>query len=214
LTHYLLPQDAVNLYSECQGVDNPRIELCASGFSILILLVSCWGVVVEAISRLDADEPDDVNMNIVLIFAVMGLLIDFVSLYLFSNNDSTTEFASSQSAGEGGPPKAGGLNMCTACLHSGADLMRSTTTLILSLLALHGHINNAKADAIASLAVSVTIMVAACYLTKELYYMSMKSANGQDADPEEKHSLTAEADILVTCREIAPDTRPSTKQVI
>jgi Co/Zn/Cd efflux system component len=199
-------------------MENPRMELCASGFSIVVLLLSCWGVVAEALDRLSKDEPDDVNMNIVLVFAILGLSIDFISLCLFGNNDSTTSFASAQTGGEAAAAQPGGLNMCTACLHSGADLMRSTTTLVLSLAALHGHFNNAKADAIASLIVSLTIMVAACYLTKELYYLSIKSLADFE-QIEEKQGLTSDdeagREVIVECREVARDTRPSsTKQII
>ena len=87
----------------------------------------------------------EVNGSIVFIFAVMGLLFDFISMLSFY-------YWSRGSASE--------VNMCSALLHVGADTVRSTTTLAESILIVQFQWDGRSTDAWASIIVSGLITLA------------------------------------------------------
>jgi len=141
---------AVNLWAECVEIEHQqRNQLIATSLSILVLLAITGYVIYSAIVILlegEADD-DDVNVYIVFAFALGGLLFDFIGLYALwrgKKEESTT---------------AGNLNLYSAGMHVLADLMRSTTTLIESILIWFCNFESTGIDAVAALIVSVLILL-------------------------------------------------------
>jgi Co/Zn/Cd efflux system component len=94
----------------------------SSVFSIFILVVSSFSVGGEAVDRLTHPDADDhVDMSIVLAFALLGIVVDVISLRLFCRNEATVNYSANKSEGQ---LESGQLNMCTALLHSGGDMLR------------------------------------------------------------------------------------------
>jgi len=149
---------AVNLWAECVEIEHqPRNQLIATGLSILVLLAITGYVMYSAIVILldgEADD-DDVNFYIVFGFALGGLLFDFIGLYALwrgKKEESTT---------------AGNLNLYSAGMHVLADLMRSTTTLIESILIWFCNFESTGIDAVAALIVSVLILLPCMQMSRQ-----------------------------------------------
>jgi len=140
-----------NLSAECSDKDalsKERRQLIASGSSLVVLLGITAYVIYNAAERLingEESSSSNVNGSIVFIFAVMGLLFDFISMLSFY-------YWSRGSASE--------VNMCSALLHVGADTVRSTTTLAESILIVQFQWDDRSTDAWASIIVSGLITVA------------------------------------------------------
>jgi len=150
-----------NIFVECRkrdGLEHLRAQLvvtfislgCLTFFTVDALRESwataqvCWGWVPAPTGEVE----EDVNAYIVLVFALLGLLFDLASLISFWRSAKK----------EGGKQH---LNMATALLHVGADFLRSTTTLIMSLLIIFAHYDGTCTDATASLIVGATILFGA-----------------------------------------------------
>jgi len=141
-----------NLSAECSDKDalsKEKRQLLASGASLTVLLGITGYVIYNAAERLiyqeESSSPSTVNGGIVFIFAVLGLLFDFISIcsFYYWSRGSTNE-----------------VNMCSALLHVGADTVRSTTTLAESILIMHFQFDGRATDAWASIIVSGLITIA------------------------------------------------------
>eukprot|EP00927_Polykrikos_kofoidii_P000338 TRINITY_DN10128_c0_g1_i1.p1 TRINITY_DN10128_c0_g1~~TRINITY_DN10128_c0_g1_i1.p1 ORF type:complete len:275 (-),score=44.08 TRINITY_DN10128_c0_g1_i1:20-844(-) len=97
------------------------------------------------------DDDDDVNPWIVFLFATLGIAFDAISLYLFIENQRV---------------EGRSVNMCSAVMHVIADLLRSLTTFVESLMIFAGY-DGGKTDALASLIVSGLIIAAATFALYE-----------------------------------------------
>merc|ERR1712187_381769 len=90
-------------------------------------------------------DADDVNGWITLGFGIGGVIFDLISLWAFH--------CSNRKQGE-----LRAVNMLTALLHVGADFLRSTSTVIMSLLILVGGFDSTCLDAYTSLLIGATIV--------------------------------------------------------
>lgn len=178
----------VNIYAECNpNMKNPkRDRLLASFVSIVVLIVVTATFIKEAIETIQAGGGgDDDNVDgdrmaiIVFAFAVVGLIFDIVSLVSYccltdtnkkqdkteplldgadvivSNGD---ELVSATTA----DARSAKLNMVSALLHVFSDFLRSTTTLVESILLFTWNIDPVLIDAWSSLIVSGLILIGAC----------------------------------------------------
>jgi len=96
----------------------------------------------------------------VLFFALLGILFDVTSLTIYHYYGGA-ESESDQAAGEESSTTCGiNVVMCAALLHIISDLMRSTTTLIESLVILNDpDIPSSEADGYATLFVCSVVLV-------------------------------------------------------
>lgn len=154
---------AANLWAECgcsgprSRADSEKTELLVSGVSLGALWAITLPSAFEAIATLAnldgaRDADDAVNGHIVLGFALAGLAVDGASL---------AEFARSWRSGAAFAPDetgAHGLNMTSALVHVLADLFRSSTTLVESVVLLRFTTQPAATDAICALFVAGAIV--------------------------------------------------------
>lgn len=149
-----------NLYAECGNHDARRQErdrLISSAASVLVLLTVTMVVVVDAINRLmHPVETDarDVNPEIVLGFALLGLSFDIISGVVYCRNKRTSME----------DDDAADINMTSAMLHVASDSLRSVVTLLESLLIMLGHANPGQTDTWSALIVS-GIIITGCIAT-------------------------------------------------
>lgn len=143
-----------------QGSPENKIKnrLIASGASFLVLLAVSFSVIVVAIQTLmSSGDDDDVNAWIVFAFAVAGLLFDllsFLAYFVGQNQDAANDqLEASEDARQ---------NMISALFHIGSDTLRSTTTLMISILIFNGF-NGGDVDAVASIIVSAMIVAGALH---------------------------------------------------
>merc|ERR1712113_896339 len=95
------------------------------------------------------DVDDDVNGWITLSFALAGIAFDLACMIEFYKSGKRSEAARA-------------LNMFTALLHVGADFLRSSSTLVMSLLILVGGFDSICLDAYTSLLIGTLIIGGAC----------------------------------------------------
>lgn len=163
-----------NLFAECAPFPDQkrRIELTMSGISHCLLLGFTISFIFEAWDNAHVsgdDEGDDVNGWIVLGFALGGLLFDGISLFVYHafGDDEVHGLAADDVLaieGEHADALTCGINtnMCAALLHVLSDLLRSTTTLVESIVLLkYKNINGTKADGVSALIVCSIIAVGA-----------------------------------------------------
>jgi len=147
-----------NLWAECRESKNKeRNQLVATFVSIIVLLAITGYVIYDSITILTSEgtDDDDVNAYIVFGFALGGLLFDMIGLLALG------EGKKEQSTG------AGDLNLHSAGMHVLADLMRSTTTLVESILIWIGQVDSATTDATAALIVSALILIPCAEMIRE-----------------------------------------------
>jgi len=152
----------------CKGTLSHRpLQLTVPVLSISVLVYFIIDAMRESLATLRGapSDEEDVNPWIVFAFALWGIIFDVISLYAFRRNQK-----------KGADGKS--INMMTALMHVGADLARSVTTLILSLLIFAGF-DSAKADAWASLVVCVIILLGAACMVCEWVMEIRKSIHGQ-----------------------------------
>lgn len=134
-------------------------ELTAAGLSLMILLgVSVWGIA-EAYTELQyPSADDDLSPNIVLGFGIWGIVFDVVSLIGFYKWGPDGLLASNDTGSEGSSK----MNLRSAFMHVGADLLRSVVIvgegLAVNFEGMHGR----ETDSIAAMLVSATILLGAC----------------------------------------------------
>jgi len=174
-----------NLCAEQYG-DGPFSELLASGASFAILYgVALWGIIESAINLADpGDREAALSPTIVLAFGLWGMAFDFLAFWGFYRwgleslvssaglpDDATVGLATAQDPlpeeeqtadarveGEQKPS----MNMRSAFLHVGADMLRSMTTVVEGVLVLYAGAEPRRSDAVAALVVSVTILAGGC----------------------------------------------------
>jgi Co/Zn/Cd efflux system component len=145
-----------NIVVECRkrdGTDHKGSQLIVCAISLSLLLYFTWDASQESIATIqvcrgkapaEADE-DDVNGYITLAFGAGGVIFDAISLYAF--------YASNRKQGDGRA-----VNMFTALLHVSADFLRSTSTVVMSLLILVGGFDSTCLDAYTSMLIGASIV--------------------------------------------------------
>jgi len=152
-----------NILVECRkrdGVEHLRSELIAGFLSLGCLFyftldvgVESWGTA-KVCMGLEAPEvgaeEEDVNGWITLGFALGGIVFDLLSVYAFHRSHKKSADVT-------------GMNMMSAFLHVGADLLRSTSTLVMSVLILAGGMDSSCLDSYTSLFIAFTILSGASF---------------------------------------------------
>jgi len=147
-----------NLWAECHESKNQeRNQLIATFVSIIVLMGITGYVIYDSINILTSEgtDDDDVNAYVVFGFALGGLLFDVIGLLALGQGKKE------EATG------AGDLNLHSAGMHVLADLMRSTTTLVESILIWVGQVDSATTDATAALIVSALILIPCAEMIRE-----------------------------------------------
>merc|ERR1711904_72444 len=183
-----------NIIGEGSDIPAQRIvlQLVFSMVSLVLLVYFNTDALLESIDIIkeskhleDEGEGDDaqgVQGTLVIIFAGLGLVFDFICLYayyFYAKKDAQIEYDEmirlAEANGES-PEQASAqikkpqINMLSALLHVSADLMRSTTTFIEGCILLAGGITAAKQefiDAICGVIIGATLYVGAAYALYE-----------------------------------------------
>jgi len=147
-----------SLWAECTDSEHQqRNQLAATGLSIMILLGITGSVIYHACQILFSDVKDDgeVNFYVVFAFALIGLIFDLLGLYVLvqGRKEKSTN--------------SGDLNLQAAAIHVIADLMRSTTTLVESILIWFFNFDSTTTDAWAALIVSALIVLTCFEMLRE-----------------------------------------------
>ena len=115
-----------------------------------------------------------VNMKYVLAFGIIGFMFDSISLTCFYLNERAHMKNASQRKKKGLSSSVGmgytdneddddsRLNMRSALMHAGGDLMRSTATIVSGSIALLGHTDPAKVGGCVCVFCVVWVYVCAC----------------------------------------------------
>merc|ERR1712003_498039 len=128
-----------------------QLIVCAISLSCLLYFTydasqESWGTVQVCQGWAQASgDSDDVNGWITLGFGAGGVVFDLISLWAF--------YRSNRKQGE-----VRAVNMFTALLHVGADFLRSTSTVIMSLLILVGGFDSTCLDAYTSMLIGASIV--------------------------------------------------------
>ena len=149
---------AANLWAECVETEQQqRNQLIATALSIFVLLGITGYVIYDSCTILLSDESDedDVNAYIVFGFGAAGLLFDLVGLCALGQGKKEKSTS------------AGDLNLYSAGRHVLADLMRSTTTTIESILIWFYDFDGTTTDAWAALIVSGLILLPCAKMIQE-----------------------------------------------
>jgi len=148
-----------NIFVEClkrDGSEHIPAQLVVTAISLSCLTYFTYAAAAEGwdtvqICRGNAPAQGAgvaVNGYITLVFALGGVIFDVICLFAF--------YRSHKKVGD-----SRALNMFTALLHVGADCLRSTSTLVMSVLILHGGFDSMCVDAYTCLLIGATIMCAA-----------------------------------------------------
>jgi Co/Zn/Cd efflux system component len=148
-----------NIVVECRKRDGAKhvtsqllIVACSLGllsFFTIQAMQESWDVVQVCRGKKEGDgEEDDVNGWITLAFAIGGVGFDVMCMVEFHKSNQRTGSARS-------------VNMFSALLHVGADFLRSTSTLVMSLLILLAHFDSGCVDAYTSIIIGVSILAGA-----------------------------------------------------
>jgi hypothetical protein len=148
-----------NIVVECRKRDGAKhvisqlvIVACSLGllcFFTIQAMQESWDVVQVCRGKKEGEgEEDDVNGWITLAFAIGGVAFDVMCMIEFHKSNQRTGSARS-------------VNMFSALLHVGADFLRSTSTLVMSLLILLAHVDSGCVDAYTSVLIGVTILLGA-----------------------------------------------------
>lgn len=141
-----------------------RVEMLAALCNGVVLIVISVYIFIEAIRRFK--EPVEIASNGMLIIAVLGLLINIVSAWILMR---------------GGDVK-GNLNLRSAFLHVLGDLLGSVGAIIAALLI--KFFGWTAADAVASILVSILVIISGWRVTRDTVHILMEGAP-QHIDAEE-----------------------------
>ena len=153
-------------------------DLCASGISILVLLLVSVSGLLDAVHDLEHPREKDRLQSplLVLIFGFLGICFDLISFWGFyrwglhgllnggyGGFGEGSPMASPMAVNDAMSPSSRiiattSMNMRSAFMHVGADLLRSMVTVAEGLLVLWGHTNGKSTDSYSSLIVSLTIL--------------------------------------------------------
>jgi len=147
-----------SLWAECTDSEHQqRNQLAASALSVIILLGITSIVLYRSCSILfyGADDDEEVNYYIVFGFAVVGLIFDCIGLRALvkAKREKSTN--------------CGDLNLNAAGTHVIADLMRSMTTMIESILIWFFDFDSRITDAWSALIVSALIILPCVEMIRE-----------------------------------------------
>ena len=142
--------------NNCKTYGYKRVEMLAALCNGVVLIVISVYIFIEAIRRFK--EPVEIASNGMLIIAVLGLLINILSAWILMR---------------GGDVK-GNLNLRSAFLHVLGDLLGSVGAIIAALLIkFFGWI---AADAIASIFVSILVIISGWRVTRDTVHILMEGA--------------------------------------
>lgn len=133
-----------------------RVEMLAALCNGVVLIVISVYIFIEAIRRFT--EPVEIASNGMLIIAVLGLLINILSAWILMR---------------GGDVK-GNLNLRSAFLHVLGDLLGSVGAIIAALLI--KFFGWTAADAIASILVSILVIISGWRVTRDTVHILMEGA--------------------------------------
>ncbi|NUJ06818.1 cation diffusion facilitator family transporter [Bacillus paranthracis] len=133
-----------------------RVEMLAALCNGVVLIVISIYIFIEAIRRFK--EPVEIASNGMLIIAVLGLLINILSAWILMR---------------GGDVK-GNLNLRSAFLHVLGDLLGSVGAIIAALLI--KFFGWTAADAIASILVSILVIISGWRVTRDTVHILMEGA--------------------------------------
>ncbi|EOG8709252.1 TPA: cation diffusion facilitator family transporter [Bacillus cereus] len=133
-----------------------RIEMLAALCNGVVLIVISVYIFIEAIRRFK--EPVEIASNGMLIIAVLGMLINILSAWILMR---------------GGDVK-GNLNLRSAFLHVLGDLLGSVGAIIAALLI--KFFGWTAADAIASILVSILVIISGWRVTRDTVHILMEGA--------------------------------------
>jgi len=183
-----------NIIGEGSDVPAQRIvlQLVFSMVSLVLLLYFNTTALMESIEIIktskelegegDGDDAEGVEGKLVLSFAGLGLVFDFICLwayYYYAKIDARIEYDEMVRLAEKEGTSAEDaratikkpeINMLSALLHVSADLMRSTTTFIEGILLLAGSLSSAGqeyVDAICGVIIGATLYIGAAYALYE-----------------------------------------------
>merc|ERR1711933_350086 len=148
-----------NILVECRKRDGTehkgsQVIVCAISLSCLLYFTydasrESWDTIQACRGKVpEPGDGDDVNGWITLGFGAGGVVFDLISLWAF--------YRSNRKQGE-----VRAVNMFTALLHVGADFLRSTSTVVMSLLILVGGFDSTCLDAYTSLLIGASIVAGA-----------------------------------------------------
>jgi len=201
-----------NIIGESARIPEQRIvtQLLFSFISLALLVGFNTQIVIEVAETIwpqpgDEGEAEDVVAWIVILFAGFGLLFDAISLWSFwyhAKKDAALEFeAQKAKAVEDGKTTAAvekpEVNMLTALLHVGADLLRSTTTFIEGIILLFINANPEKSeriDAICGFVICISVYAGSVYALYEWFFETKKwflSLGSTSATVEVKNKVDA-----------------------
>jgi Co/Zn/Cd efflux system component len=148
-----------NIVVECRKRDGAKhvrsqLIIVAGSLSLLVTFTilamqESWDTVQVCMGKKEADgEEDDVNGWITLAFAIGGVGFDIACMVEFYKSNQKTHSVKQ-------------VNMFSALLHVSADFLRSTSTMVMSLLILLAHVDSGCADAYTSILIGVSILCGA-----------------------------------------------------
>uniref|UniRef100_A0A7S4W366 Cation efflux protein transmembrane domain-containing protein n=1 Tax=Alexandrium monilatum TaxID=311494 RepID=A0A7S4W366_9DINO len=172
-----------NLVAEFRG-GGAFAELLASGASLAVLYgVALYGVLSAAMELGDPidEQEHPLEPGVVLAFGIWGLVFDLLSFWGF-HRWGLQSLVSASGSGEEDDPRTGlnkvreedsgsqspggeakpSMNMRSAFMHVGADLLRSSAAVVEGCVVIFAGGNGRSADAIATLVVSATIIAGGC----------------------------------------------------
>jgi len=151
-----------NIVVECKKRDGAKhvtsqLVIVACSLSLLCLftvlaLQESWDTVQVCRGKKEAPEGDEDEVNgwITLAFAVGGIAFDVMCMVEFHKGNQRSNNGSARS-----------VNMFSALLHVGADFLRSTSTMVMSLVILLANVDSGCVDAYTSILIGVTILLGA-----------------------------------------------------
>ena len=143
-----------------------RAEILAALVNAVVLLAVCAFLVVEGVRRLL--DPPEVEAGPMLVFALVGLLANAVSLALLTGR------------------RGGSLNMRGAYLEVLSDLLGSVAVVVAALVVLVGDVQ--RADPVATLLVAALVVPRAWSLAREAVDVLLEATpRGLDLDEIEQH---------------------------
>jgi len=160
---------AFNLWAECiDSKHKERNQFMATALSILILLGITGYVIYESLDVFFGGQvsDEDVNQYIIFGFSIAGLLFDAIALWVLAKAKKEKSATS-----------AGDLNLLSAILHVFADLMRSLTTLVESVLIWCFDYDSSLVDAWAALIVCALILIPCVALIRQCIIEYVKYLN-------------------------------------
>ncbi|MEN1935272.1 cation diffusion facilitator family transporter [Paenibacillus sp. 102] len=146
-----------------------RIEMLAALCNGVVLIIISIYIFIEAIRRFQ--EPVEIASNGMLIIAVLGLFINITSAWMLMR---------------GGDVK-GNLNVRSAFLHVLGDLLGSVGAIIAALLI--KFFGWTAADPIASILVSILVIISGWRVTRDTVHVLMEGAPGHIDVKEVKDTL-------------------------